>query len=85
MSVKTITADGDQFWLFKGEFHREDGPAYIGATGTKIWYKHGLYHRLDGPAIEWTTGEKAWYINGEDVMVDSQEEFDRFVKLKAFW
>lgn len=42
-------------------------------------------HRLDGPAIESTDGFSKWYYHGEIVKVNSQEEFEKFLKLKAFW
>jgi len=55
-------ADGDKFWYFNDELHREDGPAIEEADGTKHWYYHGK--RLD---------------------CSSQMEFERIIKLRAFW
>jgi hypothetical protein len=40
---------------------------------------------LDGPAIEFGNGQKEWYYNGERVSCKSQEEFERFLSLKALW
>ena len=42
-------------------------------------------HRLDGPAIEWTDGSKYWYYHGDKIDCSSQEEFERFLRLKAYW
>ena len=28
-------------WFLNGLLHREDGPAYVGASGTNIWYLNG--------------------------------------------
>jgi len=34
-----------------GEWHREDGPAFIDTErGIEIWYKNGKQHRQGGPA-----------------------------------
>jgi len=33
--------DGDLFWLKNGEYHREDGPAYISISGCEEWYLNG--------------------------------------------
>ena len=32
-----------------------------------------------------TDGGKGWWINGKEVKCKSQEEFEKFLKLKAFW
>lgn len=49
-------------------------------------------HREDGPAVEYDDNPdieyadyKSWWINGEKVNCFSQEEFENFMKLKAFW
>ena len=56
--------NGDKWWYLNGKRHREDGPAFEGASGSKDWYLNGKRHREDGPAIEWADGSKAWYLNG---------------------
>jgi hypothetical protein len=33
--------DGDKFWYFNGELHREDGPALEFTSGYKCWYING--------------------------------------------
>jgi hypothetical protein len=68
-----------------GELHREDGPAIEYSNGTKIWCWHGKYHRQDGPAIERADGTKFWYYHGQRMDCQSNEEFLKLIKLKAFW
>ena len=68
----------------EGLCHRDDGPAYL-STGYQSWHFHGIFHREDGPAREWYSGYKEWWYNGKIIFCKSQEEFERIVKLKAFW
>ena len=49
----------------KGDFHREDGPAYEETSGYRVWYINGKWHREDGPAYEKPSGTKEWFINGK--------------------
>jgi hypothetical protein len=74
---------GDKFWYKDDKYHREDGPAVEWVNGSKEWWINGQLHREDGPAAESNNGEKYWYLNGERIY--SQEEFERLIKLKAFW
>jgi hypothetical protein len=38
----TIDADENRvIWILDGKYHREDGPAYIGADGAREWYLNG--------------------------------------------
>ena len=53
--------------------------------GTKFWYLNGKLHRVNGPAIEYNSGYKAWYLNGNQLDCKTQEEFEQYMKLKAFW
>jgi len=69
----------------KGYWHREDGPAYISHCGDLYWYNHGQYHREDGPAIEECNGRKEWWYYGQRLDCESQEEFERLIKLELFW
>jgi hypothetical protein len=76
---------GNKRWLLSnGECHREDGPAYEHTNGFKQWIQHNQYHREDGPACIWPNGEQNWYWNGEYVPVKSQDEFERWLRLRAF-
>jgi len=77
--------DGSKWWFLNNLLHRKDGPAVECAGGNKEWWINGMLHREDGPAIEYTNGEKFWYLNGERINCSTQEEFERLLKLKAFW
>ena len=57
--------NGNKFWYLNGKIHREDGPAYEGASGYKVWYLNGKLHREDGPAVEYANGFKFWWLNGK--------------------
>ena len=83
----TIYEMGTKYWLnSKCQSHREDGPAYEGFNGTKLWYINGKQHREDGPAVEYTNGQQnEWWISGKRIDCSSQEEFERLMRLKAFW
>jgi hypothetical protein len=70
-------------WYFlNNNIHREDGPAVEYPDGHKQWWINGKRHREDGPAIEWGNGDKSWCLNHK---IMSQEEFERLMRLKAFW
>lgn len=54
------------------------------------YYKNGEYHRLVGPARIWSNKydgiyRQQWFFEGEMINVSSQQEFERFLKMKAFW
>lgn len=68
-----------------GYAHRENGPATIYSNGDKVWRNHGKLHRLNGPAVELINGVKEWWYNGYKTNAKSQEEFERYLNLKAFW
>jgi hypothetical protein len=76
---------GDKYYYLNNRRHRKDGPAVDHANGDKIWYINGSYHREDGPAVDYINGDKRWYFNGEYIPCKSQEEFERLMRLKAFW
>jgi len=78
-------ANGTKHWYQQGKLHRVDGPAIESANGNKWWYQHGNCHREDGPAVECANGTQQWWIKGKQLNVSSQEEFERYIKLKAFW
>lgn len=73
-----------QFWFHNGNLHRVKGPAVEYADGRNVWWHNGKMHRLDGPAVDYPN-EKTWYYNGEKVECSSQTEFERLLRLKAFW
>jgi hypothetical protein len=78
---------GNKLWYKEGTMilHREDGPAIEYFEGSKEWYLNGKLHREDGPAIEDSDGRKYWYLNGKLLDCKTQEEFERLIRLKAFW
>jgi hypothetical protein len=52
----------------------------------RIWKdNNGKHHREDGPAVEYFDGQKYWWYHGEYIAVSSQREFEKFLRLKAFW
>lgn len=75
---------GNEYWYKDDLLHREGGPAMICDSGTEYWYMHGKLHRLDGPAVEYYYGQKSWYYENAYVYVQSQEEFEVWLKYKAF-
>jgi hypothetical protein len=82
-----IDPQGTKRWYKEGSItilHRLNGPAVVYANGNTSWYKDDLRHRLDGPALEWDN-TKEWYVNGEHIKCSSQKEFEKLMKLKAFW
>ena len=72
------------YYNAQGEWHREGAPAIEAADGSKYWVVNGKHHRLDGPAIEHIYGDKWWYFNGKEIPVNSQEEFEQYLRLLAF-
>ncbi|CAB4196736.1 hypothetical protein UFOVP1290_256 [uncultured Caudovirales phage] len=77
--------NGSEYWYVEGKLHREDGPAVHLANGHKEYTIHGVLHRLDGPALEYASGTKSWFYNGKRIYCTTQEEFEKLLRLKAFW
>jgi hypothetical protein len=78
--------DGTKHWYLNGKRHREDSPAVEYTDGSKSsWYLNGYRHRTDGPAWEGVDGSKEWWINGECLPCTTQKQFERLMRLKAFW
>ena len=82
--LETYT-NGDKSYYLEGKLHRTDGPAIEWANGHKEWFLEGKLHRVDGPACEWANGGKYWYYHGTKLDCSSQEEFEKLLRLKAFW
>lgn len=77
---------GSTYWHnSKGQLHRIKGPALEAINGDKAWYRYGELHRLDGPAIEYARGDVLWFYRGVRTNCSSQQEFEKLLKLKAFW
>jgi len=63
---------------------------YIDPTGVITWYigvapYNMMLHREDGPAVVLPTGYKYWWFMGKHINCSSQKEFERLLRLKAFW
>jgi hypothetical protein len=81
-----IYPNGTKTWLLDGQRHRLDGPAVEYADGDRSWLQYGIFHREDGPAMEYfTQNHIRWLWRGKYLPVSNQEEFERLVKMKAFW
>ena len=79
-----LDENGNKIWYLNGNRHRADGPAVEWANGDKFWYLNDNLHRVDGPAIEYADGDKFWYLNGKQLSCKTQEEFEQYMRLKAF-
>ena len=60
------------------------------SNGDKFWLNDKeQYHREDGPALEYSNGGKWWYYNGELIGTSwygfTQEDFERYLKIKEYW
>jgi hypothetical protein len=81
-----------RYWLNDQQqiLHREDGPAVEDTDGNyRAYYVYGKLHRMDGPAREHISKSGIswieWSINGITIDCNSQEEFEQYMRLKAFW
>ena len=86
MNDSILTDYGDfQIWMKGKLLHRIDGPAYTNIAGRKEWWVNGQLHREDGPAVELNNGHKLWFYYGKGVECSTQQQFEKLIKLKAFW
>jgi hypothetical protein len=44
-----------------------------------------IRHSITGPAVVHEDGTKEWWVDGIRLNCQSQEEFERYLKQKAFW
>jgi hypothetical protein len=59
---------------------------YVDPDGNQMWFDDGNdFHRDDGPAVIFADGRKKWCYHSHWIDCESQEEFERALKLKAFW
>jgi hypothetical protein len=77
--------NGTKCWYQDGKLHRLYKPAIEYSDGSTAWYQNDLLHRIDGPAIECSGGYKEWWFEGKEINCNSQEEFERYIKLRLFW
>jgi len=53
----------------------------ISYYGTKRYYKNNAPHRLTGPAVINDFNSEWWYYKGRLVKCETQEEYQRYIKL----
>jgi hypothetical protein len=61
-----------------GELHKY-------TNGYTIYLLNNQFHREDGPAIQHDCGDKSWWLNGKLLPCRTQMQFERLMRLKAFW
>ncbi len=78
---------GNKYWYKNDLLHRKDGPAIEYADGEKYWWINGKLHREDGPAIEGleSPNMSEWWFNNIKINCETNEEFLRLIKLKAYF
>jgi hypothetical protein len=91
-----FTHQGISYRYCDDDVHCTTGPAIEYPNGDASWYQNDCHHREDGPAIEHyyigvtsdsqrrETPLLCWYWHGTPINVNSQEEFERWKRLKAF-
>jgi len=57
----------------------------INHYGDKFWILEGKFHREDGPAVEFADGTKAWYYQGKYIHCQTQQQFEKIIRLRLFW
>jgi hypothetical protein len=55
------------------------------SSGDKYYFRNKGFHREDGPAVDRSDDSKEWWLNGICVPCTTQVQFERLLKLKAFW
>ena len=68
-----LTDELGEDWFYKGDLHRDGGPAVERKDGTKEWYINGRLHREDDPAVIYGDGDLEWCLNG--TFFESKEEW----------
>ena len=58
---------------------------YYDAISLIYHIPYRVRHREDGPAVIYSDGRKMWILHEKILDCSSQEEFERLMKLKAFW
>ena len=84
-STFEVNSFGTVIWSLNGKYHRENNlPAIEWANGDKDWWLNDERHRIDGPAIERIDGSKSWWFKSKLLDCKTQEEFEYYLKYKAF-
>jgi hypothetical protein len=63
------------------------GPAMCWEVEDPPWNSQYRFHREDGPAVEYLDGKHRayWYKGRLFRNIQTQEEFERILRLQAFW
>jgi hypothetical protein len=90
MDDKQLTMrEDDTLGMRTTSWYRSDGSLYSRlylSSGNRYWFDVlGYNHREDGPAIEGGHGTKEWWYHGKYMGCKTQQEFERLIRLKAFW
>jgi hypothetical protein len=81
-----INKFGDKGWRQNKEYHRIGRPAITWLVGYEYWYQYGKLHRLNGPAKKTPLNSNdTWYYQGLLIDCNTQEEFERIIKLRLLW
>jgi len=80
-----IHTNGDKGWFIHGKRHRIGGPAIEWNNGDESWYQYGVLHREDGPAWIWEGNEPKWWYKGKSIPVNNLQDFQSYIRNKAFW
>lgn len=87
MSYVAINSNKDKFY-YDDDCCNNDYYRVIWRNGEEKWYSHhnnlNILHRLDGPSLICPNGYKEWYYEGKYIPVDSQKDFEKYLKLLAF-
>jgi hypothetical protein len=76
-----INSTGTLHWWKNGDWHRDgDKPAKIYARGGVEWWKNGKRHRVLGPAVIGDNNDFQWWFKGEEMPVNSQDEYEEWLK-----
>jgi hypothetical protein len=83
--------DGEEYhYNTNHQLHRENAPAIIRRINLnpsihKEYWVSGERHRENGAAIEYADGLKDWFYRGKHIDCQSQEQFEKIIRIKAFW
>jgi len=70
---------------FKATYAKDYTGIRVYYSGSIVYIVNGKYHREDGPAFEYFDGTKDWWVNDKLLPCQTQEEFEKLMRLRAFW
>jgi hypothetical protein len=77
--IRSFHDDDCKEYYIDGRLHKRQYD-----DGYTSWWLNGERHREDGPAVEDPHGLSGWYLNGKQIGVSTQKEFEQYLKLMAF-